>query len=46
LVWATLLGYYAFAEVPDAWTLVGGAVIIASVTYIAHREGRAASRSR
>jgi len=46
LVWATLLGYYSFAEVPDAWTLVGGAVIIASVTYIAHREGRAASRSR
>jgi drug/metabolite transporter (DMT)-like permease len=41
LVWATLLGYYVFAEVPDAWTLVGGAVIIASVTYIAHREARA-----
>jgi drug/metabolite transporter (DMT)-like permease len=40
LVWATLLGYYVFAEVPDAWTLVGGAVIIASVTYIAHREAR------
>ena len=45
LVWATLLGYYVFAEVPDAWTLVGGAVIIASVTYIAHREARA-SRAR
>ena len=45
LVWATLLGYYAFAEVPDAWTLAGGAVIIASVSYIAHREGRAAARS-
>lgn len=43
LVWATLLGYYAFSEVPDVWTLVGGAVIIASVTYIAHREARAAS---
>jgi drug/metabolite transporter (DMT)-like permease len=43
LVWATILGYYAFSEVPDVWTLVGGAVIIASVTYIAHRESRAAS---
>lgn len=43
LVWAAILGYYAFSEVPDAWTLVGGAVIIASVTYIAHRESRAAS---
>jgi drug/metabolite transporter (DMT)-like permease len=43
LVWATLLGYYAFSEVPDVWTLAGGAVIIASVTYIAHREARATS---
>jgi drug/metabolite transporter (DMT)-like permease len=42
LVWATLLGYYAFSEVPDLWTLTGGAVIVASVTYIAHREARAA----
>lgn len=42
LVWATLLGFYAFSEVPDVWTLAGGAVIIASVTYIAHREARAA----
>jgi drug/metabolite transporter (DMT)-like permease len=45
LVWATLLGYYLFAEVPDVWTLTGGAIIIASVTYIAHREARAAGRS-
>ncbi len=42
LVWATLLGFYLFSEVPDVWTLTGGAVIIASVTYIAHREARAA----
>lgn len=45
LVWATLLGFYAFSEVPDVWTLTGGAVIIASVTYIAHREARAAGES-
>lgn len=45
LVWATLLGYYAFFEVPDVWTLTGGAIIIASVTYIAHREA-VASGSR
>jgi drug/metabolite transporter (DMT)-like permease len=43
LVWATMLGYYAFSEVPDVWTLAGGAVIIASVSYIAHREARATS---
>jgi drug/metabolite transporter (DMT)-like permease len=45
LVWATLLGFYAFSEVPDIWTLSGGAIIIASVTYIAHREARAAGES-
>jgi drug/metabolite transporter (DMT)-like permease len=45
LVWATLLGFYAFSEVPDVWTLTGGAIIVASVTYIAHREARAASES-
>ena len=45
LVWATLLGFYAFSEVPDVWTLTGGAIIIASVTYIAHREARARGES-
>jgi drug/metabolite transporter (DMT)-like permease len=38
LVWATLLGLYAFGEVPDAWTWVGAAIIVGSATYIAHRE--------
>ncbi len=38
LLWATLLGLYVFAEQPDMWTWMGGAVIVASATYIAHRE--------
>ncbi len=38
LVWATLLGLYVFGEVPDVWTWAGAAVIVASATYIAHRE--------
>ena len=38
LVWATLLGLYVFGEVPDAWTWIGGGVIVASASYIAHRE--------
>ena len=44
LVWATLLGYVAFAEEPEVWTLLGGAIIVASVTYIAHREALARRR--
>lgn len=41
LIWATLLGFYVFAERPDIWIWIGGAVIVASVSYIAHRESRA-----
>ncbi|RMD64320.1 MAG: EamA/RhaT family transporter [Alphaproteobacteria bacterium] len=40
LVWATLLGFYLFGERPDVWTWIGGAIIVASATYIAHRESR------
>lgn len=38
LVWATLLGLLVFGEQPVLWTWVGGAIIVASATYIAHRE--------
>ena len=38
LIWAALLGLVLFAEVPDGWTLVGGAIIFAAATYIAYRE--------
>lgn len=38
LVWATLLGLYAFGEQPDFWTWVGAGIIVGSATYIAHRE--------
>jgi drug/metabolite transporter (DMT)-like permease len=41
LIWAALFGYIAFAESPDHWTWVGGAVIIASATYLIVREARA-----
>ena len=41
LVWASLLGFIAFGEVPDGWTWAGGAVIVTAATYIAHRESLA-----
>ena len=40
LVWASLIGFMVFAEVPDIWTWVGGGVIIASASYITWREAR------
>lgn len=44
LVWATLLGLYVFAEEPEIWTWIGGAIIVGSATYIAHREARGRRR--
>lgn len=38
LIWATLIGYLAFTEVPDLFTWTGGTMIFASATYIAFRE--------
>ena len=38
LVIAALIGYFIFAENPDTWTWAGGLVVVASTTYIAHRE--------
>ena len=38
LVFAALFGWFLFAEIPDIWTWVGGAVIFASSIYIARRE--------
>ena len=40
LVWAAIIGYVFFAEVPVLWTWVGGVVIFSSATYIAYRESR------
>ena len=40
LVWATILGLAVFGEQPEIWTWVGGGMIVASATFIAHREGK------
>ena len=38
LVWATLLGAVAFGEAVDIWVVLGGSLILGSVTFIAWRE--------
>jgi drug/metabolite transporter (DMT)-like permease len=40
LVWAALIGYLGFGDLPDGWTLAGAAIIIASGLYAWHRERR------
>jgi len=44
LMWASLIGYLVFGEVPDIWSWIGGTVIFLSAAYITLREssGRAA----
>jgi drug/metabolite transporter (DMT)-like permease len=38
LIWAVLLGYLVFGETVDIWVFVGGALIMASVSFITWRE--------
>ena len=40
LIWASLLGFFIFAEIPTLWTWIGGTVIFVSSIYIAFREAK------
>ena len=42
LPFVAALAYFAFAEVPDLWTWVGGGVIAGAAIYIARREAQVA----
>ncbi len=41
LVWMSLIGFAFFGEIPSVFAWIGGAMIIASGTFIAYREARA-----
>jgi drug/metabolite transporter (DMT)-like permease len=38
LLWATLLGFMVFGDLPDIWTALGAAIIAGSGLYIVYRE--------
>ena len=46
MIWAVLLGYVVFGDFPDAWTIAGGGLIVASGLYVFHREQMAARQSQ
>jgi len=46
LLFAALIGYVVFDQVPDIWIGIGAAVIVASSVYIAHREAVVARSER
>ncbi|QQA44967.1 DMT family transporter [Pelagovum pacificum] len=41
LIWALMLGALVFGEPVDGWVLIGGAIIVAAVSFITWREARA-----
>ena len=45
LLWATLVGFTFFGEIPDLFTLLGACLICASVAYVALVEARGRARS-
>ena len=44
LLWATLIGFLVWDELPDRYTLIGAAVVVASGLYIVYRETVRAAR--
>lgn len=40
LIWATLLGWFAFGERVDPYVVLGGAIIISAISYISWREAQ------
>ena len=46
LIWASLLGYFLFGQVPEALVWIGGAVIFSSTIYLAYREAVVSRRTR
>ena len=45
LLGATLTGYVLYGALPDRWTWLGAAVIVAAGLYVAHRESRLRERA-
>lgn len=45
LVFVSILAMLLFGEMPDAWTYLGGAIILGSSVYIAHRESHLRRRA-
>lgn len=42
LIWVAAIGYFAFGDFPDGWSLLGIAVLVASGVYIASHQRRSA----
>ena len=46
LIYATILGFFIFAEIPDAWTIAGALIIVGCTSYIARMEALSARAAK
>ena len=46
MIWVSLIGYLAFAEIPDIWTWIGAIMIFSAATYISYRESRQRAKEK
>jgi drug/metabolite transporter (DMT)-like permease len=44
LIWALLLGFFVFGEVPDAITMIGSLIVVGTGMYTFYRERKNLSR--
>ncbi|MBT4428216.1 MAG: DMT family transporter, partial [Rhodospirillaceae bacterium] len=46
LIWASLLGFFLFGQVPELFVWIGGAVIFSSTIYLTYREAVVSRQSK
>jgi drug/metabolite transporter (DMT)-like permease len=46
LVWAIIIGYWLFDEIPDTWVITGALLIVGAISYLTHREAMVARRDK
>ncbi len=46
LIWAALIGYLVWGELPDRFTLIGAVIVVVSGLYLIYRETRKSGRGR
>jgi drug/metabolite transporter (DMT)-like permease len=46
LVWAIIIGYWLFDEIPDTWVITGALMIVGAISYLTHREAMATRRDK
>jgi drug/metabolite transporter (DMT)-like permease len=44
LIWALLLGFFVFGEVPDAITIIGSLIVVGTGMYTFYRERKTLTR--